>query len=193
MPVSIAINWNTDENFWQLHPVAKTIGQFQNLYKADKSRNKENSSQLMWAIALACDPNKNNFYRNINYVERKELIKTDYLKDKDFNWEHKTIVELTETYEKLCLTIAEKELIRFEEKLNQRGNFLESADYSFDTYSEENGKVLKGTADQLDKMMVNTGKLYDHLESIKDKMSDDEARGNLRGGEVESASESGLM
>jgi hypothetical protein len=192
MPVSIAINWNTDENFWELHPIMKTIKIFGNLYKSDKSRNKNNSSMLMWAMALLLDPNKENIYRNLNIEDRKQLIKEDFLKDKDFNWEHKTILELVETYENFCLTVAEKELVRFEEKLYQRGRFLEEADYTFDTYSEE-GKLLKGTADQLDKMMINTGKLYEHLAKIKDSIAEAEASGNLRGGEVESASEKGAI
>jgi len=192
MPQSIAINWNTDENFWELHPVLKTIKEFQSIYKSDKTKAKNGSSTLMWAIALAIDPNKSNPYRNLNIEEKKEIIKEDFLKDKDFNWEHKSILTLIETYEKYCLSVPEKELIRFEEKLYQRGKFLDESDYSFDTY-DDNGKVLKGTADQLDKMMINTGKLYEHLAKIKDSIAEEEAKGSLRGGEVESASEQGLI
>lgn len=192
MPESIAINWNTDENFWELHPIMKTLKNFQKLYKSDKSRGKSNSSSMMWAIALAVDPNKNNPYRNLTVEDKRNIIKEDFLQDRDFNWEHKTVIELIEDYENLCLTIPERELIRFEEKLYQRGKFLESADYTFDEY-DENGKVLKGTADQLDKMMVNTGKLYEHLSKIKESIAELEAKGSLRGGSVESASEEGLI
>lgn len=192
MPESIAINWNTDENFWELHPIMKTLGSFKKLYKSDKSRAKHNSSTLMWAIALAVDPNKANPYRNINMEEKKQIIKEDFLKDKDFNWNHSSILEYVADYENYCLTIAEKELIKFEEKLNQRGKFLEEATYTFDDYGAD-GKVIKGTADQLDRMMVNTGKLYDHLNKIKESIAEQEAKGSLRGGEVESASEEGLI
>lgn len=192
MAVSIAVNWNPDENFWDLHPIFKTIKVFGNLHRSDKTKGKHGSSTLMWAIAMYVDPNKQNPYRNLNQEEKQQIIKQDFLKDKDFNWGHKSIVELIETYENYCLSIPEKELIRFEEKLFQRGKFLKDSDYSFDEY-DDNGKLLKGTADQLDKMMINTGKLYEHLSKIKDSIAEEEASSSTRGGEVESASEKGLI
>jgi len=189
---TISKNWNTDENYWALHPGNKVVKTFSNLYESDKSKNKENSSKLMWAIALYTDPNEENIYKNLGFDEKRYIISTDFLKDKKFNWEDKKIVELIETYEELCLTVAEKELFRFEEKLKQRGNFLKTTDYTLDDYNEQ-GKPKKGTADQLDKMMLNTSKLYQQLEEIKSKLEKEKSSSKLRGGAAESASESKLM
>ena len=34
---AITKNWNTDENYWQINPIMKTISQFNKLYTSDKS------------------------------------------------------------------------------------------------------------------------------------------------------------
>lgn len=192
MATSIAVNWNTDINFWDLNPSLKVIKEFGELYASDKSKKKEKSSQLMWALALLLDPNEKNPYKNISYEDKKIIIATDFLKDTKFNWEDKFITMLIDVYLNHCLTVAEKELVRFEEKLAQRGDFLAKTRYTLDSY-DDRGKIEKGTADQLDKMMINTGKLYDQLEEIKNKIKAEQAKGSLRGGEAESASEEGIL
>lgn len=192
MATSIAVNWNTDINFWDLNPSVKIIKEFGELYASDKSKKKEKSSQLMWALALLLDPNEKNPYKNISYDDKKFIIATDFLKDKKFNWEDRDIITLIDVYLNYCLTVAEKELVRFEEKLAQRGDFLAKTRYTLDSY-DDRGKIEKGTADQLDKMMINTGKLYDQLEEIKNKIKAEQAKGSLRGGEAESASEEGIL
>jgi hypothetical protein len=193
MPASsIAIHWNPDESFWVLHPAVKTIKAFYDLFKSDKSQHKRNSSKLMWAIAMFLESKEENPWRNLNVDDRKALIAEDFLGDKNFNWEQKTVAELITTYENHITTLAEKELFRLEEKLHQRSNFIAKTDYTLDGY-DENGKLQKGTVDQLDKMVLNTGKLFEQIETIKSKISEDSAKGSLRGGEIESASEGGLI
>ena len=190
MPVSISRLWNTNENYWILHPQMQTIKQFGNLFDGDKSKGKEKSSRLMWAIALYSDPHDQNPWKNINYLDRQTLIGTDYLKDPKFNWEDPIIKELLKCYEEHCLTIAEKELARLEEKLTQRGDFIKESKYTLDEYEEtERGvKLKKGTAEQLDKMMVNTTKIYEQLEIIKTMLSK-ESNGANKGGSKQSAGE----
>jgi len=184
--------WNTNENYWILNPMMVGMPIFSNLYKKDKSKDKTDSSSLMWAIACFVDPNKGNTYRNVSIEDKKALINEAILHDSKFNWEHPEILEFIDTYTDLCLTIAEKQLIRFEKKLIQRGDFIDKTDYSLDSYDESN-RTIKGTADQLDKMMVATGKIYDQLEDIKAKITKESAEGTLRGGATESASESGEL
>lgn len=191
MPASISRLWNINENYWLLHPQMKTIKLFGQLHDNDKSKGKVESSKLMWGIALYCDPHDQNPWKNINYLDKQTLIATDYLKIPKFDWENENVVALLECYEKHCLTIAEKELIRLEEKLTQRGDFIKAAKYSLDEY-EDNGegkvKLKKGTATQLDKMMVDTTKIYEQLDIIKTMMSK-ETSGANKGGSKQSASE----
>ena len=44
--------FDTDVNFWKLHPQLKVPLPFASIYKEDKSKSKSKSSQIMWAIAL---------------------------------------------------------------------------------------------------------------------------------------------
>ena len=185
--------WNADENYWVLNPMMKTIKVFKTLYEKDKSKDKSKSSNLMWAIALLVDPNDANPWKNVGISDKLKLIAEDYLGDPKFNWDHPEIVEFIDEYTDRCLTVAEKQLIRFEKKLVQRADFIDSTTYSMDTYDEQTGKVNKGTADQLDKMMVATGKIYDQLADIKAKIQKESAEGTLRGGAAESASENGEL
>lgn len=185
--------WNTDENYWVLHPIMKTIKVFRQFYEKDKSKDKKESSKIMWAIALLLDPNDANPWRNSNILDRDILIREEFLENPKFNWDHPEIEELKEAYKEFCLTIAEKELIAFEKKLNQRGRFIDNTDYSMDSYSEDTGRVTKGTADQLDKMMLNTSKIFEQYTEIKNNLIKEQSEGTLRGGAEESASEKGEL
>jgi hypothetical protein len=189
--VSIVKNFNTDLNFWEANPIFKTIKEFKEIFDKDKSRKKEDSSQLMWAIALFVDPNPANNWRNLTEKEKKELINSDF--HPDINWEDHNIRELIEIYENRCLTIAEKELVRFERKLVDRGNFIDRTTYTLDNYDPESNKLIKGTAEQLDKMMLNTSKLNEQYRLIKDALAQEANEGELRAGAKESATEKGVI
>lgn len=184
--------WDPRESYWELHPMLQNMRPFNILFAKDKSKGKKESSKLMWAIAMYVDPNKNNAYKNMDSKTKRNLIAEDHLDDKEFNWEHPEIVDLCEGYSLHCLTILEKEMVDFEEKLTQRGKFLKKVNYTMDEYGE-NGRIEKGTADQLDKMMLNTGKLVAEMENINEKLSKAELDGQLKGGATESAAESGLL
>jgi hypothetical protein len=190
MATSISRLWNTDENYWLLHPQMKTIKEFKDVFLTDKSKDKINSSKLMWAIALYCDPHDQNPWRNINDADRRTLIAEDFLLSPKFDWERSDIKELIEKYEDLCLTVWEKELVRLERKLSERSDFISSTKYTLDEYEENNGKVKlkKGTATQLDKMMTDTIKIYEQADKIK-QMLGKESGGHTRGGAKESAGE----
>lgn len=184
--------WNTDENYWILHPIMKTIKVFRDFHDKDKSKDKKSSSKIMWAIALLIDPNEANPWRTVSLLDRENLVATDFLEDPKFNWEHPEIENLKACYKEKCLTIAEKELIAFEKKLVQRGKFIDDTDYTMDSYGENN-KMIKGTADQLDKMMLNTSKIFEQYEEIKISLIKEQSEGTLRGGAEESASEKGEL
>ena len=192
---TLAVTWNPNENFWSLHPTMLTVKSFKAFHDKDKTKGKAESSKIMWAIALLIDPNEQNTWRNVGITDKLNLIAEDHIGDKDFNWEHPEILELREEYENRCLTIAEKQLIRLEKKMTQREEFISKTPYSLDYYEEnpKTGKVttVKGTATQLDKMVIDSGKIYDQLEAIKDKIAKETNSGALRGGAEESASEKG--
>lgn len=189
---SITKHWNTDLNYWDLHPIMKTIKAFGDLYSSDKSKKKTKSSLLMWAIAMYCDTHEENPWRNTAKNECRILIKTDVLKDDKFDWEHPEIKNLISEYDKKCLTTSERELKRLERKFQERGDFIDATKYSLDDV-DASGKTIKGTADQLDKMFVNSKKIQDLLEDIRAQVDKEKSESQLKGGATKSASEKGML
>lgn len=167
------------ENFWEVNPSFLSISIFQNLYDDDNSSKKKQSSQIMWAVAFYTDVNENNVWRNLDSSEKEELIKEDVLKSKKFDWS--TLKPLIDTYKSLILSTAERKLVDFYNKLEERTAFINSTAYSL-----ENGE-------QLDKMLANTKKLYDLYFEIKKEFEADDKNGNVKGDRKESASEKKLL
>lgn len=175
----IIVSFDYKENFWEVNPSFLSIGIFQSLYEDDNSSKKKQSSQIMWAVAFYSDVNENNVWRNLDSSEKIELIKEDILKSKKFQWE--SLEQLVNTYKSLILTTAERKLIDFNNKLEERTEFINSTKYDLD-----NGE-------QLDKMLSNTKKLYDLYFEIKKEFEADDKGGNVKGDRKESASERKLL
>jgi len=82
--------------------------------------------------------------------------------------------------------------------MNERKEFIKNTRYTLDTYeyNEETGKSRKisGTAIHLDKMVIDTAKLYEQLKAVKEKLiKEKEIEGETKGGMQESATEKGLL
>lgn len=153
--MTVLNKFDTDINFWNENPQMKSMVNFEELYTKDKSKNKVDSSQIMWAIALLLDKSKHNNYRNLPEEEKKEQLAKYFLKKPDFDWEDPQIRILTETYYKTCISQAERSLIEWENKLKERDEFIAACPYNADTF------------EMLDKMLANTFKMYQQYQSIK--------------------------
>jgi len=188
---SILRTFETNENFWLVNPSFLTIKLYSNLHKSDKSKDKLNSSQTMWAIAFLIDPHTDNPWKNLATVDKRDLIYNDFFK---INWDKNE--DLIDEYYKRCLTLAEKDFYDMQEKMHERALFIKNTKYSLDEFEEVDGrsKLVKGTAPQLDKMVVETKKIYEHLDAIEQLMKKDQADGGkTKGGMQESAAEQGLL
>lgn len=191
---SITRTFNTDENFWQTNPSFLSIKKFSHFHDLDTSKGKKKSSQIMWAIAFLLDPHQDNPWKNLNEHDKKLLIVEDYLQDKKFKWEEYQDV-VNEYYERV-LTLAEKDFYELQEKMHERKEFIKNTAYSLDSIEEIDGRMrtVKGTAAQLDKMVVDTAKLYEQLELVKQKLEKEAAQdGETKGGMQESATEQGVL
>ena len=75
-------------------------------------------------------------------------------------------------------TQAERSLINWELNMQRRDKFLAEQDYTLDRFEEIDGKMklVKGSADQLDKMHAQTAKIYAQLEQIKQDLSVEESK-----------------
>ncbi|OQC48664.1 MAG: hypothetical protein BWX61_00020 [Bacteroidetes bacterium ADurb.Bin035] len=123
---TIILNFSPGSNFWELNPIAIVI--FKDFYDRDKSKNKDNSSRIMWAISLYLDMNEANMYRNLDSDIRRVSIASNYLGDRNFVWED-YIIEM-DLYKELVMSPLEKEIYLLREAIEDRRNFLSSQRFS---------------------------------------------------------------
>lgn len=191
---TIVRNFNTSDNFWEINPAFKTIKLFNSFNEEDKSKGKKESSQIMWALAFLLDPHTDNPWKNLSEDDKKLLIMDDYLSNLKFNWDD--YQELIDEYYNRVLTLAEKDFYELQEKMHERKEFIKNTPYSLDSMQEIDGrmKLVKGTSAQLDKMVVDTAKLYEQLELVKQKLEKEKlSDGETKAGMQESATEQGLL
>ena len=163
---SIVENFDVKNNFWEYNPQLKIV--FKDIYSKDKSRDKVKSSDLMWGVFLREHP-KSDMY---NIPEKDELIAKDIIGEPKFKWAE--YEDLTQRVINVCFSQAEKSLVEWDKTLRKRDTFIHAQDFTLDEYDEESGKLRKGTADQLDKMLANTNKLYQEYFKIREQMFDEE-------------------
>ena len=190
---SLAKVWNPAENYWSLHPMMAMFGQFKEYHAQDKTKDKSESSRIMWAIAMLLDPHTDNTLRSTEKEDRIRLISEDYLEEPEFEWKHPYVVALINEYKFFGLTHLERQVTNFQKKLEQRDRFLDTTDYTLDTYSENSKSIVKGTAKELDVMMINTSKLNAEYRGLSEALEAEENAGDMKGGATESASESGQL
>jgi len=180
---NITENFNTNNNFWDYAAQFKVVSPFKELYSSDKSRGKKSSSNIMWAISLCYHPASDLY----NLPDKEDRV-FDMVKDKSFKL--KDYEEQIELFKDMCLTQAQKSLESWDTRMRQRDVFLKDQEYNFDQY-DDLGKTIKGTADQLDKMAANTGKLYQEFFKIKKELNEEEQTAKGKGGKNLSLSDSG--
>jgi hypothetical protein len=171
------INFQPDLNFWELNPELKYPEVFAEFYNNDNSKSKVESSKVMNAIYLLLD--RESRYKELPEKERKKLIAKDYLKDKDFNWEE--IKPLQDFFLKLTMSKARKLLRNWELKLEERDEFISTLKY------DEETTVL------LDKMMGATKGIWEQYLNMLNEVEKEEGAGSVKGGGIESLTESGKI
>lgn len=177
--MSLLTNFDTNSNFWKLNPQLTIPKPLNDLYSKDKSKGKEDSSLLMWAICLLIDPSDENKFNKFPEEDRKELIKADFLKDPKFKFEqYQSIIDW---YKEGMLTQAERSLLNWHKKLQERDKFIADTTYDLDTASE------------LDKVMANTDKLYSQYERIVKQYEKEKTESRNRGNKKASLSDQDLI
>jgi len=175
--MSILNSFNIKANFWQVNPQLCAVDPLATLYNGDKSKDKSDSSKIMWAIALVFDIESK--YFNIPLDDRKKIIARDYLKNDKFDFNK--YKEYIEFYEKLTLTPARRHLIIWNNKLDEKTTFLEGLQYN------------EQTAELIEKLLISNTKLYAELERISEELVKEGDSGIVKGGSEESISEKGEM
>lgn len=166
-------HFDTSENFWELYPDFKTALSFKQLYKSDKSRNKEWSSKIMWYVAYTTDMNSK--YYKLPENEKHAVIGLDYMDNENYyNDNLERLVPLIEDYIKINFSSAQRQLREWEIKMDERAEFIKKMPYNLENYED------------LDKMAANTSKLFDTFKKIKEDISKEEGDGVGKGGAVAS-------
>ena len=173
--MGILNNFDTKANFWQINPQLCIMEPLKTLYDADKSKSKEDSSKIMWAIALIVDPESKFF--NLPLDQRRKLISKDYLQNPKFNFDD--YKEHARFYELLSITPAKRQLVIWNTKLDEKTSLLEKM-----VYSVENAEFLE-------KLLASNSKLYSELERISEQLVKEGEFGIVKGGSEESISEKG--
>ncbi len=177
--MSVINNFDINNNFWETNTQFKVIEPFKSLYTSDKSKKKEKSSKIMWAIAFLVDNSEDNKFRNLLDEEKRIIIADDYLDDSSFNWDD--YEELIEKYETLNMSKYEKSLRIYESKLEERNKFIKDTAYDMET------------ATQLDKIISSTKSIFDLISKLRDDINKEKSSGETKGSMVESANELGLI
>jgi hypothetical protein len=173
-------SYDLKENFWKVNPNLDIIPEFMAVKKADKSKNKEQSSQVMWALFLL-------FHRKSPYTgsvieDKKMLIADDYLGNKDFKWDKDSLIaRAMEVFKQKLISPQRRLLYEWQEKLEERSKFIASIKYNQDT------------SDLLDKMLEKTHKMFEMYNKALKDLSEEEKEGVTEGNAEESLSEKGII
>jgi len=163
------VHFEYTKSFWKEFPELKIIKDFSLIYNNDKSKDKIDSSQLMWAIQLCYHPDSL-FY---NIPNKEDLINKDFLK-KDMVWSK--IRHLVDLYIETTLSEAQRSMIMWEEQMRKRREFLLETEYNIET------------AKDLDTMGKATFGLYQDFDRIKKLLKEESTKDISR---PKSLSESG--
>lgn len=159
--MSLVSDINIMKNFWEENPNFTVMGPFQKLRKNDKSKGKEDSSHMMWAICFLLDPGKSNPYRNLDMDNKKSLINDYMFKKNKIDWEDEEVKEIVQFYKDCVLTQPEKSLIAWDTKMKERDKVLETTPYT-----------LMNRKD-IEEAMINTPKLYTEYERLRARIEQD--------------------
>ena len=169
--------FKTDLSFWEIHQQFKTIEPFKSLYKKDKSKEKKDSSTLMWGLAFYYD--EESIYYSMQKSDKEMAIANGHFGIKDFNWS--AIKDLMDAFANLYLTPAKRQLFEWNRLMDEKTEFM-----SEQTYNQANWEMLE-------KMMISNKALYTEYENIKKRLAGEGDISGVKGGATESANESGLI
>ena len=191
--MKIVETFDINTSFWQDNMQLVVAGPIKDLYESDKSKNKSQSSLLMWCIALIWDP-ASKYYRlpEEGPDSKITLIFTDFYKDITYYKKNeKLILAIRDFYRKLQETPAKRALREIEEKLEERSKFINRTKYDLGMCNEK-GSWVGNTASIIDRMMADSKKIYDLYEAAlkaveKEGINDD----RVKGGGTQSLSDQG--
>jgi hypothetical protein len=166
-----------DNNFWVVNPELSLLKTFDEFRTKDKSKDKSESSKIMWAIYYAYHPESKFFV-----LPNKLLtLAQDFLKDPKFNWDKQS--KVIDTYCSLVLSDAERALVNWNEIMVMRDTSIKEL-YKKAIASGDTDELVK-----IDRMLANTPKMFEDYKKIKRDYEDEKT--TKKGKNIKSLTESG--
>lgn len=165
---------NPDTSIWELSPQLKYYPPYGFLYDADMSENKMFSSRQMWCVVFYNDPDEdiNLFFRN-SPKERKEKIMAIY--GKDIDWDDPLFQNCLSSYPNDCMSLAARALALEGDKLIERAELIRNTRLTFDSTDQLTGKLIKGTALQINTLQKDMNKAYEAFRKSEDLFRDEKS------------------
>ena len=165
----------SEVSFWEVFPYIKEVSIFKKLYKEDRSKDKNKSSKVMWYLSLTKDIDSE-FYsmedRHETLIDMLELDVVKYLEGQE------ELDILLNCFEDFIDTPLSADVRAMEQKLKERKDFIKTTKYTLDemVYPDEGKPYLKkGTAAQLDKMVVDTKSIHEELRKLRNALKDEQS------------------
>lgn len=159
-------------DFWEIYGDYKYVEPFKSLYNNDITKDHKHSSQVMWFVTMCYG--KSSKFKNLPEVgteNNKFMIVSEIVFGKSKTFESiENLTELKEAFIKFNYTAIERNLLMWDQLLDNRTNFLKSQSYDLSNF------------DELDKMAANTTKVVDAIKKLKDELAKEEGSGSGRGG-----------
>lgn len=182
---NITENYSPTNNFWEYNPQFLAAEPFSQMYRSDKTSNKSGSSSKMWCIALIYYP-KSELY---NMPNKEFAIPDAMKKSHGINIKLDELSDVIEAFIGVSLDQADQSLVSWNKRMKNRDEFLDSKTYTLDSY-DDTGRLIKGSAEQLDRMAANTSKLYDEYYKVQKALAEANSRQMGRKGSVDSLADS---
>jgi hypothetical protein len=163
-------------SFWEANPQLSKMYPFSELYRPDRTKNKERSSNIAWGIVLFCENEKFSAYRRFDEKEREKRIEHDFGVD----FRGKKVQECIEFYRENYMSEIEKRMYEYDEILKRRQEFLLQSSYDWDI------------SEKIDKSLSMTKKIYEDYESVRERF-EREVSSYIQGGRQLSALEKGEL
>ena len=167
-------------SFWDMFPYMKDVGLFKKLHRADRSKDKNKSSKVMWYLALVKDIDSE-FY-SLDKEEQNDIINdTLDLDCVDYMGSREEMDLYLNYFEDFIDTVITADIRSMEDKLRERKRFIQSTPYSLDVmvYPEDGESfkpyLKKGTAAQLDKMVVETKHIHEEIRKLREAARDEQS------------------
>ena len=178
---SLLANYEEGKNFWKLYPTWKIPKAFKDLYDSDKSKDKKDSSIIMWGAIFINDKNLENPYRELDSNDKIEVVNDDIIGDSKFDW--KKYQAVLDEVKKLLTTEVERNYYTFIEYMEARRRFIETQQNNLDFE----------TMKQLDDSIKRNADIMKEMDRLKAAIELSGDEGSTKGGKIESSREKGLF